>query len=65
MEWLAGAYQQCFYMYPDLTLMFVLFQALNSIKKYPLPLTSGQEAKILDHVGMQTNQIQELFFFYK
>jgi hypothetical protein len=26
-------------------------KALNSLKKYPLPLVSGQEAKILDHIG--------------
>ncbi|CAI8001841.1 Crossover junction endonuclease MUS81 [Geodia barretti] len=26
-------------------------KALNSLKKYPLPLTSGEEAKILDHIG--------------
>ena len=29
----------------------VFLQALNSLRKYPLPLTSGQEAKILDHIG--------------
>lgn len=34
--------------------MFQLhLQALTSLKKYPLPLSSGQEAKILDHIGMQ------------
>ena len=27
-------------------------QALNSLRKYPLPLSSGQEAKILNHIGM-------------
>jgi hypothetical protein len=33
--------------------MFPLhLQALTSLKKYPLPLSSGQEAKILDHIGM-------------
>ena len=26
-------------------------QALSSLRRYPLPLSSGQEAKILDHVG--------------
>lgn len=34
-----------------------LLQALNSIMKYPLPLTSGQEAKILDHVGMELDHV--------
>lgn len=36
-------------------------QALSSLKKYPLPLASGQEAKILDHVGMQPNSLVMLF----
>lgn len=27
-------------------------QALNSLKKYPLPLSSGAEAKIIENVGM-------------
>ena len=26
-------------------------KALNSLKKYPLPLYGGKEAKILDHIG--------------
>ena len=26
-------------------------QALNSIKRYPLPLNSGQEAKVLENIG--------------
>ena len=34
--------------------MMDVIQALNSLKKYPLPLVSGQEAKILDHIGTCT-----------
>lgn len=30
-----------------------LFQALSALKRYPLPLESGQEAKILDNIGTQ------------
>ena len=33
-------------------IVYTYKQALNSLKKYPLPLVSGQEAKILDHIGI-------------
>ena len=45
------------YLYLTLFVMYVMLQALNSLKKYPLPLTSGQEAKILDHIGTQTHTL--------
>ena len=57
---------QCPCMHPHLIWTVVhLFQALNSIKKYPLPLTSGQEAKILDHVGMQQLKFRKLPHYYR
>ena len=31
--------------------VYTYSKALNSVKKYPLPLNSGKEAKILESVG--------------
>lgn len=30
---------------------FLYLQAITSLKKYPLPLRSGKEAKILENIG--------------
>lgn len=36
---------------PDLVLYAYRRQALRSLRRYPLPLRSGKEAKILQHFG--------------
>ena len=39
------------------------FQAVSSMKKYPLPLESGKEATILDGIGKHLKHLVCTFYF--